>query len=220
MMATSPSSGPGSHAQRSSSPGSHAQRSSSPGSHARLWLLAALLIVALTACSAAVSTPTPAAPGPTPTVTVPVDLPVVVAIGGPFRTPDLAALDEVIAAFEAANPDVWVEIANIRGDSDRRHDRITAALAGHDAGIDLYVLDDAWLAEFAGNGWLLPLDGYVKSRGLDMGRFSPSSVQAATVDGELVALPWTAAGQSLAISAFSQAPDQAFRLAAFLARYD
>jgi ABC-type glycerol-3-phosphate transport system substrate-binding protein len=189
-----------------------------PGFHTRPWLLLAVLLALIpAACAPAMPTAPVPAPGPTPTITVPIDLPVVVTIGGPFRAPDLAAFDQVIAAFEAANPDVWVEVANVRGDSEQRHERIAASLGEGDTGVDLYVVDDAWLAEFAANGWLLPLDGYVKSNGVDVGGFRPGAVQAATIGGQLVALPWRVSGQSLAISAYSQAPDQAFRLAAFLA---
>jgi multiple sugar transport system substrate-binding protein len=145
---------------------------------------------ALSACAASPSTPISPAAGPTPTVTAPVDVPVVITLAGQFRGDELALLDEQVAQFEAANPDVMVDTVEVRGNTDRRRENISEQLATGDAGLDVLLLDDVWLAEFATRGWLLPLDEYARSQGLKIGGFLPGAVAGTTFDGQLVALPW------------------------------
>jgi multiple sugar transport system substrate-binding protein len=157
-------------------------------------VLALLLCGGLAGCGSPTPSATVPASGPTPTVTVPVDLPVVVALGGGFPDQELALLDEMVATFEAANPDIVVEIVAIGGNPDQRRERIAGRLGQGDASVDVYVVDNSWLAAFAANGWLLPLDSHVNAHGVDMGGFLPPAVQAATIGGRLVALPWAVDG--------------------------
>ena len=56
------------------------------------------------------------------------------------------------------------------------------------------MLNTTWLAEIAANGWLDPLDEYVKLSEIKTGDFFPASIQANTIDGQLLALPWTVDG--------------------------
>jgi multiple sugar transport system substrate-binding protein len=159
-----------------------------------LLVLLVLVCSMVTACGAATPESTPLPAGPTPTVTVPIELPVVVSLVGRFSQQQLAILDQQIATFEAENPDIRAEIVEVRGNSRQDRQTIGNQLAEENTDLDIFLLDDAWLAEFAAKGWLLPLDDYVKSSALDMSEFLPGTVQASTIDGELVALPWIADG--------------------------
>lgn len=127
-----------------------------------------------------------------PTVTVPAGLPVVIALVGRFDGDVLIFLDRQIAAFEAANPDVMVELVQTPQSATQRRQDMAGYLQAHDTSIDVFVLDLPWLAEFAANDWLVPLDSHVQTGQLDPAQFLPALVEATTVDGRWLAVPWTA----------------------------
>ncbi len=80
------------------------------------------------------------------------------------------------------------------GSGGERREEFVARLSAGDAGSDIYLLNPVWLAEFHAHGWLVPLDDYVKMEGLGLGDFLPSTIQANTLAGQLVAIPWVADG--------------------------
>jgi ABC-type glycerol-3-phosphate transport system substrate-binding protein len=155
-----------------------------------LLILALLIGGGLVACGPApMARPSPP-PGATPTATVPVDLPVVIAMAGRFSEKELAVLDEQIATFETANPDVKVEIVEVRRDASQR-ETMAAWLKNDDTSVDVYVLDNTWLAELASSEGLQPLGDYVESHKVDLDGFFTPAVQADTLEQRLMALPWT-----------------------------
>jgi len=183
-------------------------------------ILAALILGTATACSP--TTPTASSPstGPNPTITVPYEMPVTIAITGIPDDQTLALLDEQIARFEQENPDILVEVVKAPRDSAARHDAFAARLAEGDNTRDIYILDPTWLAEFEANGWLAPLDERAGQQGLALSESFSSTLEANTIEGQLVALPWAVdGGLSLALSPYSLHPEQAFRFMAFLAGY-
>jgi multiple sugar transport system substrate-binding protein len=127
-------------------------------------------------------------------VTVPVDLPVIISLAGNFDRERLAALDALIADYEAANPGVRVEVVRAPKDVARRHTWISEALTSGDRSIDILLLDATWPAEFAADGGLVALDEHLGTLGVDREACLPGTIQANTLDGHLVALPWTADG--------------------------
>lgn len=164
--------------------------------------IAVLILVILAGCIAAACGPAkpsapPVAAGPTPTVTVPFDMPVTIAISGRFGEQALAVLDTQIARFEAANPDIKVEVIRAASSSAKRRQEFINSLENADTRIDVYLLHDTWLTEFATSGWLLPLDDYARSWEIETDAFLPATVEASTIDSELWALPWTADGGML-----------------------
>jgi multiple sugar transport system substrate-binding protein len=61
------------------------------------------------------------------------------------------------------------------------------------------VLETTWLAEFNAHGWLTDLRGYVDSAGptayeVRLEDLLPGAIQATSIDGKLVALPWLVDG--------------------------
>jgi multiple sugar transport system substrate-binding protein len=154
-------------------------------------LVAGSLIAMLAACGAPAASPSPSPVGPTPTVTVPIEMPTVISLAGAFDEQTLSLLDDQIAAFEAANPDIRVELVGAKVEEAERRQEFAGYLAQDDASRDIYLLDSTWLAGFAAEGWLLPLDEYVATEGLARDLFLPAAVQASTIGGRLLALPWT-----------------------------
>jgi multiple sugar transport system substrate-binding protein len=160
------------------------------------------ILIMLAGCLTAACSPAkPSAPsvttGPTPTVTVPFDMPVTVAISGRFGEQVRAVLETQIARFEAANPDIRVEVIRAPSGSEQRREEFINRLEHADTAVNIYLLHDTWLSEFVTSGWLLPLDGYASSHGVEMDAYLSSTVEASTIDGQLWALPWTADGGML-----------------------
>jgi multiple sugar transport system substrate-binding protein len=140
-----------------------------------------------------------ASPGPAaepddqiPTVTVPADLPIIVSIAGRFSNRTLAALDEQIAGFEAENPGIRVEVVRAPRDPAQRRKWIETGLGEGDTSIDIYVLDATWPSDLAAEGELIALDQRLAAQGIRLGAFLPGTLQANSLDGHLMALPWTA----------------------------
>jgi multiple sugar transport system substrate-binding protein len=157
------------------------------------WALLGLIAsLWLSGCGTTAVEPTPLPPGPTPTVTVPLDMPVVISIVGSFNGPTLAILDQQIAAFEEANPDILVEVVETRGNAQERRQQFAESLAQGDSSRDIYVMDYHWLAAFSTPGWLYPLDGLLEAWDLDPGAFLPAAAEASQIRGGLLGLPWTA----------------------------
>lgn len=117
-------------------------------------------------------------------------MPVVIAVAGRFEDNLLVVLDQQVARFEAANPNIKIELVQAPRITAERHDKFTADLAS-DTAADILVLDYPWLLEFAAAGWLFPLDTYVESSAVEMAAFLPAAVEASTIHGQLMALPWT-----------------------------
>ena len=75
-------------------------------------------------------------------------------------------LGEAIAAFEKKNPDIQVEIQpTISGSG--YDTKMRTALAGNNPP-DIFRINDDYIPEFAANGALLDLSGYVKDARLDV----------------------------------------------------
>jgi multiple sugar transport system substrate-binding protein len=157
-----------------------------------LALVASVLIAMLASCGTPTAEPSPSPTGPTPTVTVPFEMPVVISLVGSFDEPILAVLAGQIATFEAANPDIRVELVDASADEEERREEFAGYLAQGDSSLDIYLVDGPWLAGFAAEGWLRPLDDYLQAETLARDLFLPATVQSSIIDGRLLALPWSA----------------------------
>jgi ABC-type glycerol-3-phosphate transport system substrate-binding protein len=155
-------------------------------------LLACITSLWLAGCGSTTIEPTPTPPGPAPTVTVPLDLPVVISIAGSFNDATIDVLDQQIAAFEEANPDILVEVVGLRGNAQERRQQVAGSLAEGDSSLDIYVIDYHWLAALSTPGWLRPLDDLLAARDLDPGGFLPATAEASRIGDVLLGLPWTA----------------------------
>ena len=166
-----------------------------PGERTRPVALALCVALLLVGCGPSPSPALPATPtAPAATVTVPIEMPVVVSVAGFVDEQTLFLLDEQIAAFEAAHPDVRVELLAVNRDAGRRQEQFAESLAAGDGTVDVYIISPHWLAGYEAPGWLLPLDGYAADAGLDLDAFWPAPAEASRVEGRLMALPWSTDG--------------------------
>ncbi|HSJ58771.1 MAG TPA: ABC transporter substrate-binding protein, partial [Anaerolineae bacterium] len=131
--------------------------------------------------------------GPTPTVTVPIEMPVVISIAGAFDEQTLGVLDRQIAAFEVANPDVFVQVV-VPGSTSAFPEEAAAFLARGETSRDIYVVPAAWVPALVAEGGVLSLNSYLGQAGLDLTRFFPAAAAAVMYKDEVAALPWTVDG--------------------------
>jgi len=126
--------------------------------------LLATCAILLTACSPATSAPTqapvvtepPAATEAPTTAPTEAPEPVTIKYWHTHSDPEAAQLDEVIAAFEAANPGIQVESTRYA-----YNDFKTALLTAISSGDvpDVVRMDIVWVPEFANEGALMQMDG-------------------------------------------------------------
>ena len=134
-----------------------------------VWMFVSLLIVfatVLTACGpAATPTAAPETEPPAVATEVPTEAPteaatqaaepVTIQYWHTHSDPETAQLEKVVAAFEAANPDINVETTRYAY-SDYKTALLTAISSGEVP--DVARLDIVWVSEFADQGALVPLD--------------------------------------------------------------
>lgn len=156
-----------------------------------LFLLSLLFTGMLGTCGTkppeAMPSPTP---GPTPTITVPVEMPITIAITGSFSDEVLDTLDQQISAFEAENPDIRVAILAAPRWADTRREAFSDRLQRGDTSSDIYALDPTWLAELDAQGGLAELEEHLARHPIQIEDFFPPAVEASSLEGRMLALPW------------------------------
>jgi multiple sugar transport system substrate-binding protein len=97
-------------------------------------------------------------------------------------------LTRQIARFQQEHPEVEVELRPTPDAADQRHQLYVQWLNAGLADPDVLQLDVVWTPEFAGAGWIRPLDAWVD----DAEDFLPATLEANRLGGALHALPWFA----------------------------
>lgn len=113
----------------------------------------------------------------------PVDIQIGIApreVGDVF--PDL--LDE----FQEENPQINVEWLEVPGVPNEQKSLYVTNLAGASSEPDVMALDVIWPGEFIANNWTMPLNDYFSEE--ELGEFNEAFLEAATVDGEVHAIPF------------------------------
>lgn len=74
--------------------------------------------------------------------------------------------------------------------TDQRRQGLVTPLRAHKGDPDVFLMDIAWISQFASSDWLLPLDNYAKEDSFDIGKFiTPVVNQVDIYNGKLIALP-------------------------------
>lgn len=110
------------------------------------------------------------------------------AVGG--APAELDAWETIVREF-TERTGVPVELLRQPTDTALRRQGLVVALSARKADPDVFLMDVAWLAQFAASGWLAPLDGAAGAKGCpDPAAFFPRIVELVdTFDGRVVALP-------------------------------
>ena len=113
--------------------------------------------------------------------------PVVLAVGG--APAELEFWQNVADKFTDATG-VPVELLRQPTDTDLRRQNLVTALRAARSTPDVFLMDVAWIAQFAASGWLEALEPYLEGSELSTGQFfEPVVRDASTCNGTLLALP-------------------------------
>ena len=107
---------------------------------------------------------------------------------------DIALVRRQAERFAAARPGVRVEIVAQRWRATGVHDLWARYLSHGDASIDVYVVDDPWVAEFAYAGWIRPLD---ELRAWADAELHPAGLRSAIWRDRLYAVPMELSANAL-----------------------
>jgi len=109
------------------------------------------------------------------------------AVGGAPNEVDY--WEKLIGEFEDKNH-IKVKLLRQPTDTDMRRQSLVTPLNAKEKDPDLFLMDVAWIAQFAASGWLLPLDSCIKKDSFDMARLFGSVVhQVDLYKGEVISLP-------------------------------
>ncbi|MCP1387982.1 ABC transporter substrate-binding protein [Corynebacterium sp. TA-R-1] len=100
----------------------------------------------------------------------------------------------IIEKWNAEHPDEQVTLSELAGEADDQRDTLVQSLQAKNADYDVMALDVVWTADFAANQWLEPLEG---DYAVDTSKLLQSTVDSATYNGKLYALPQNTNGQLL-----------------------
>ncbi|MHA6555847.1 ABC transporter substrate-binding protein [Corynebacterium pyruviciproducens] len=107
---------------------------------------------------------------------------------------DTDKLQPVIEKWNADHPDEQVELKELAGEADAQRETLVQSLQAGSSDYDVMALDVIWTADFAANQYLAPLEGDLK---VDTSGLLPATVESATYQGKLYALPQNTNGQLL-----------------------
>ncbi|MEE2032646.1 ABC transporter substrate-binding protein [Rhodococcus chondri] len=97
-----------------------------------------------------------------------------------------AALESIIADWNAEHPDEQVTFKPLATEANDQYDDIAQRMQARSDEYDLVAVDVTNTAEFAANGWLMPLEG---DNAIDTSGLLPATVESATYNGTLYAAP-------------------------------
>ncbi|GAB3697770.1 ABC transporter substrate-binding protein [Corynebacterium nasicanis] len=107
---------------------------------------------------------------------------------------DTDKITPIIEKWNAENPEEKVTLRELAGEADAQRETLVQSLQAGNSDYDVMALDVIWTADFAANQWLAPLTGDLE---VDTADLLQSTVDSATYNGTLYALPQNTNGQLL-----------------------
>jgi len=107
---------------------------------------------------------------------------------------DTDKLQPIIEKWNADHPDEEVTLKELAGEADAQRETLVQSLQAGSSDYDVMALDVIWTADFAANQYLAPLEGDLT---VDTSGLLPATVESATYQGTLYALPQNTNGQLL-----------------------
>ncbi|MFQ5855990.1 MAG: ABC transporter substrate-binding protein [Anaerolineae bacterium] len=145
---------------------------------ATMYLMALLGLLWLTTACAPV-TPPAAPPAPAP-----VTLNIIME-----EVPDYDVVVKLTSEFEAEHPNIKIKFDAMPYDAMR--DKILTSFLASEATYDIIIVDNPWVDEFAGAGFLAPLDDYIAgTSGYDFDDFVKPLQDIGVVDGKIYGVPY------------------------------
>ncbi|UUZ66797.1 ABC transporter substrate-binding protein [Polaromonas sp. P2-4] len=107
--------------------------------------------------------------------------------GGSGQRPDL--MRKLFEQYQAKNPGVTIEVETGGATSELQRQYLSTVLNAKDAAIDIYLIDIVNPAQYAGAGWIEPLNAYLGEPATAMKSYLPVYAAANVIDGKIAALP-------------------------------
>lgn len=107
---------------------------------------------------------------------------------------DIDKVAAIADRWNAEHPDEEVTIHELAGEADAQRETLVQSLEASSGEFDVMALDVTWTAEFAANGYLVPLTDQME---IDTSALLEPAVESATYNGTLYALPQNTNGQLL-----------------------
>ncbi len=107
--------------------------------------------------------------------------------GGQNQRPDL--MRQLFDRYQKANPGVTIEIETGGATSELQRQYLSTVLNAKDPAIDIYLIDIVNPAQYAGAGWLEPLNAYLGDPATVLKPYLPVYASSNVVDGKLAAMP-------------------------------
>ncbi|WAA12228.1 extracellular solute-binding protein [Fervidibacillus halotolerans] len=100
------------------------------------------------------------------------------------------ATQAVIDAFNNSQDQYKVEWEVMTNDSGQMHDQLLTSLSSGSDEYDVLSLDVVWAGEFAGAGYLEPIDTFMNDAGLNKGDYNAGSMASGNYKGKQYTLPF------------------------------
>lgn len=107
--------------------------------------------------------------------------------GGSGQRPDL--MRKLFDQYQAKNPGVTIEVETGGATSELQRQYLSTVLNAKDSAIDIYLIDIVNPAQYAGAGWIEPLNAYVGEPATAMKPYLPAYAVANVIDGKIAAMP-------------------------------
>ncbi len=107
---------------------------------------------------------------------------------------DIEKVQKIAERWNAEHPDEKVKVHELAGEADAQREALVQSLEASSGEFDVMALDVTWTAEFAANGYLVPLQDAMK---VDTDGLLKPAVESATYNGTLYAVPQNTNGQLL-----------------------
>jgi multiple sugar transport system substrate-binding protein len=107
--------------------------------------------------------------------------------GGSGQRPDL--MRKLFDQYQVTNPGVTIEVETGGATSELQRQYLSTVLNAKDSAIDVFMIDIVNPAQYAGAGWIEPLNAYVGEPATAMKPYLPVYAAANVIDGKIVAMP-------------------------------
>lgn len=107
---------------------------------------------------------------------------------------EIEILHNKISNYNKINPNVKIELISRKWTADDPLYSYMRFFSFDNCAIDIFYSDTSWIPLFVSHEWILPLDEYLKNKTID---FIPVTLEAATFNNKLYALPYNLKGNAL-----------------------